>query len=205
MNDTPFALDPQTHHGNTASKILFALERLSHLFRIHWWEQNQHYQLSPLQMQLLIILRFQPELAAVSALARYLELADATVSDAVRILHQKGLVEKRPNTEDGRRQTLSLSENGDKIATELAQFANQVRDLVLDIPNQGIFLESLLLLMQSLQRNNFIPMQQMCTTCRHFQRVADGSPPYYCHLLNKPLAAYDLRVHCPEHEVEAAR
>jgi DNA-binding MarR family transcriptional regulator len=197
---TDFVLDPHTHEGDTAAKIVFSLERLSHIFRIHWWEQNKTFQLSPLQMQILTILRFQPRLNYVSAIARYLDLADATVSDAVRVLGQKQHLEKQPDSEDGRRHTLTLTSDGVAVAEELALFANQIRDFASALPNQGDFLESLLLLMQSLQQSGFIPMQQMCTTCCHFRRVDDAPSPYYCQLLDKPLAAHDLRIHCPEHE-----
>jgi DNA-binding MarR family transcriptional regulator len=197
---TDFVLDPHTHEGDTAAKIVFALERLSHVFRIHWWEQNKNYRLSPLQMQILTILRFQPHLNSVSTIARYLEMADATVSDAVRVLAQKQHVEKRPDSEDGRRHTLTLTPDGAAVAEELALFANRIRDFASTLPHQGDFLESLLLLMQSLQQGGFIPLQQMCTTCRHFRNVDNASSPYYCQLLDKPLAVHDLRIHCPEHE-----
>lgn len=198
-----FVLDPHTHEGDTAAKIVFSLERLSHVFRIHWWEQNKNFQLSPLQMQILTILRFQPQLNSVSAIARYLELADATVSDAARVLGQKEYVQKRPDSEDGRRHILALTLSGVNAAEELALFANQIRSLVNALPNQGAMLESLLLLMQSLQQGGFIPMQRMCTACRHFRRLDDalsGASPYYCQLLNEPLTVHDLRIHCPEHE-----
>jgi DNA-binding MarR family transcriptional regulator len=197
---TDFVLDPHTHEGDTAAKIVFALERLSHVFRIHWWEQNKNYRLSPLQMQILTILRFQPHLNSVSTIARYLEMADATVSDAVRVLAQKQHVEKRPDSEDGRRHTLTLTPDGAAAAEELALFANRIRDFASALPHQGDFLESLLLLMQSLQQSGFIPLQQMCTTCRHFRNVDKAPSPYYCQLLHKPLAVHDLRIHCPEHE-----
>lgn len=195
-----FVLDPHTHEGDTAAKIVFALERLSHIFRIHWWEQNKKFQLSPLQMQILTILRFQPQLNSVSAIARYLELTDATVSDAVRVLSQKLHVEKQPDSEDGRRHALRLTPNGVAMAEELALFANQVRDFASALPNQGELLEALLLLMRSLQQSGFIPLQQMCTTCRLFRHVDEAPSPYYCQLLARPLAVHDLRIHCPEHE-----
>lgn len=197
---TNFVLDPQTHEGDTAAKIVFSLERLSHVFRIHWWEQNKHFQLSPLQMQILITLRFQPHLNSVSVLARYLDLTDATVSDAVRVLGQKQRLEKQPDSEDGRRHTLRLTPEGVVAAEELALFANQVRDFVDALPQQSAFLESLLLLMQSLQQSGFIPLQQMCTVCRHFRHLDNAPSPYYCQLLDKPLATHDLRIHCPEYE-----
>ena len=198
MND--FVLDPNSHEGNVNHKIVFALERLSHVFRIQLWEANKQFQLSPLQMQILTTLRFQPELDSVTAVANYLQLTNATVSDAIRVLHQKQYVEKHPDPEDGRRQHLTLTTTGADIAEELSLFANRIGEFVTTLPNQAEFLESLLQLMQLLQENGFIPLQQMCTTCDHFQHMDSGSSPYFCQLLNKPLAIPDLRIHCPEYE-----
>ena len=197
-----FALDPNSHEGNVNHKIVFALERLSHVFRIQLWEANKQFQLSPLQMQILTTLRFQPQLDSVTAVSNYLQLTNATVSDAIRVLHQKQYVEKHPDPEDGRRQHLTLTTTGADIAEELSLFANRIGEFVTTLPNQAEFLESLLQLMQLLQENGFIPLQQMCTTCDHFQHMDSGSSPYFCQLLNKPLAIPDLRIHCPEYEAE---
>ena len=198
---TDFVLDPNSHEGDPASKIVFALERLSHAFRIHWWEENKNFQLSPLQMQILIALRFHPDRDSVSAIANYLELTNATVSDAVRVLNQKKYVFKRPDSEDGRRHHITLTNSGSDSAEKLSLFANQIRDFVNVVPNQSAFLESLLQLMGLMQESDLIPLQQMCTSCRHFRRLESAVSPYYCQLLNKTLAVNDLRIHCPEHEI----
>ncbi len=197
---TNFALDPNIHQEDASAKIVFALERLSHVFRIHWWEQNKKYQLSPLQMQILIALRFHGHLDSVSTMAAYLDLTNATISDAVRVLGQKKYVQKRPDSEDGRRHHIALTDSGTQAAEELSLFANQIGDFVATLPNQGLFLESLLQLMQLLQENAFIPLQQMCTTCRHLRRPEGSAAAYYCQLLDRPLGVRDLRIHCPEYE-----
>lgn len=200
MND--FVLDPDSHEGQVANKVVFALERLSHVFRINWWEANKQFQLSPLQMQILTILRFQPQLDSVTILAGYLDLTNATVSDAIRVLTHKKYVQKRPDPEDGRRYHLTLTASGATVAEELSIFANRIGEMVAVMPNQATLLESLLQLMAMLQENGFIPLQRMCTTCRHFRRLKAGPSSYFCQLLDKPLAAHDLRIHCPEHELK---
>lgn len=197
---TNFVLDPLSHEDNPAGKIVFALERLSHVFRIHWWEENKNFQLSPLQMQILIVLRFHPHLDSVSTISAHLKLSNATVSDAMRTLTQKGYVYKQIDSEDGRRRPLALSSAGIAAAEQLALFANQMQDFVNTLPNQPFLLESLLHLMSLLQQQGFIPLQRMCTSCRHFRHLPSDSPPYYCQLLQQPLEARDLRIHCAEHE-----
>lgn len=195
-----FALDPQTHEDQVSHKIVFALERLSHVFRIKQWEINKRLQLSPLQMQILTILRFQPRLDTLTAVSRYLHLSKATVSDAVRVLTNKAYVQKEPNTEDGRSYHLTLTAAGTAAAEEFSLFANELGEFVAALPKQTVFLESLLQLMGRLQENDFIPTQQMCTTCGHFRYTEPGIPSYFCQFLDKPLSPHELRVHCPEYE-----
>lgn len=195
-----FVHDPHSHDGHTGRKIAFALERLSHVFRINWWEANKQLQLSPLQMQILTALRFQPRLDSVSAVAAYFRLTNATISDAVRVLIDKGHVVKYPDPEDGRRHRLALTVAGADAAEDLAQFANRIGEFAAALPDPAAFLDSLLQLMGALQENGYIPLQQMCTTCAHFRRVAGGPSPYYCNLLDKPMQAQDMRVHCADYE-----
>jgi DNA-binding MarR family transcriptional regulator len=195
-----FALDPQTHEGQLNHKIVFALERLSHVFRIKQWEANKRFQLSPLQMQILTILHFQPHLDSVTAVSRYLHLTKATVSDAIRVLTDKAYVQKEPDAKDGRSYHLTLTPTGVTAAEELSLFANEIGEFVTTLPNQPVFLESLLQLMGRLQENDFIPLQQMCTTCDHLQHMENGMASYFCQFLDRPLAAHDLRIYCPEYE-----
>lgn len=192
--------DPNTQIDDTAAKVVFSLERLSHVFRIQWWRENKKRQLSPLQMQILLLVKFQPDVNNVSSLAHSLGMAKATISDAVKILDRKAYLVKQADPTDGRRQRLRLTEAGHNLASELSGFANDMRDYIQTLPQPALFLEMLLLLTEQLQRDGHVPPQRMCFSCSYFQRRDDELEPYYCHALQEPLRHRDLRINCMEHK-----
>ncbi|WP_144440539.1 hypothetical protein [Limnochorda pilosa] len=62
-------------------------------------------------------------------------------------------------------------------------------------------LQGLLELIAALNRAGVITVARTCLTCRFFEPAApSGSGVHRCRLLEKPLAAEDLRVDCPDHE-----
>ncbi|WP_264079342.1 MarR family transcriptional regulator [Mycobacterium szulgai] len=86
------------------------------------------HDLSTTQMRVLIWLLVGPPPAARStALARELNVADPTVSDAVAALIRKGLVVRRRDPRDGRRHDLVLTQAGRKSAATLSRWTRPRR------------------------------------------------------------------------------
>ena len=108
-----------------------------------------------------------------------------------------------PDPEDGRRRNLALTAAGASVAEELSLFANQIGEFAAALPNQAVLLESLLQLMQLLQENGFIPLQQMCTACDHFQHLDGGSSPIFANCSTNRWHSMICRIHCPEYEAKA--
>ena len=77
------------------NKIIVGLERVSEAFKSLLWEKAKLHGLSPIQIQILLFIQtHRRELCSVSHLAQEFEVTKPTVSDAVRVLDKKGLVEK---------------------------------------------------------------------------------------------------------------
>jgi DNA-binding MarR family transcriptional regulator len=198
--------DLASQHEDVESKIVAALERLGQVFRVLLRERAHEYGLSPIQAQFLVYLLYHDvELRRVSQLAREFGLTQATVSDAVASLEEKGLVGRERWPEDGRVMTLRLTPEGEVVAAELSTWADTVKEHLDFCPpeEREAVMHSLMGLVGSLQRSGVISVARMCVTCRFFQRDAhpgDGSP-HHCRLLDVPLAGSGLRIDCPEHEL----
>jgi len=181
-------------------KIVLALERISEAFRVLLWHQGKSLGLSPIQVQVLIFLRFHPAARRkVSQLAKEFNMSQATISDSVRVLIQKSLLEKLEDPNDHRSFVLGLSPSG-KIAAETASNFTAVMVRALGTQSeeaQAAMLEGLLRLIHQLNREGVITPQRMCMNCKHF-RTSDTL--HYCQLLQSPLSNQELRVECPEHE-----
>jgi len=197
--------DPAQQLTDVDSKIVAALERMAQALRHQLWSASQPLGLSPIQAQFLIFLRFhEPSHCRVSLLAQEFGLTKATVSDAVTALEAKGLVSRQPSPDDARVRTLRLTPLGRRLTSQIAQWADPLRDLILTIPEnrKEIVLEFLLQLISALHRAGVITVARTCLTCAFFEPNAhpDSAAPHHCRLLNQPITVLNLRLDCPDHQ-----
>ncbi|WP_035558420.1 MarR family winged helix-turn-helix transcriptional regulator [Hymenobacter sp. IS2118] len=203
--NTPFDPDQQNHPPSVDRKIVAALERLSGVFRLLLWQQATGEGLSPLQLQLLVFLRFhRPGQDTVSHLAREYHVSRPTVSEAVKTLEHKQLVQRHADPADLRSHSLQLTPGGRELADRASQFAGPLHQPVARLPaRQKLSLyQSLFGVIDELQQAGVIPVQRMCFSCRFYGQQPDSG--HFCHLLQIPLEGAQLRLDCPEHEIGPA-
>lgn len=192
-------------HSDLDAKLVLALERISHIFRVLLWEQTRQYNLSPIQTQILIYVYHQPDTDRnITTLAQRLNITKATVSDAVKSLVQKKLVKKLSDKEDARFFYLELTSKGKELVKKIESWGDKFRRNFNDIPiDKKINLyETLLQILISFEEEGIINRNRICITCRHFQiQKKNRKETYFCQLLNLPLRTEELRVDCPEHEL----
>src|SRR5262249_31176681 len=95
--------------------------------------------------------------------------------------------------------SLHLVKEGRALAAKVERFALPIQSTVAELPaeHQSGLLESLLKLIYQLNQEDVITPQHMCLNCRFYERKPNT---HYCHLVESPLKAGDLRVDCPEFE-----
>ncbi len=201
-----FDIGPQ--QGDLDSKLVVALEKLSEVLRLLLWEPGKKWKLSPLQIQLLIFLRYhQPEQPQVSLLAERFNLTRPTVSDAVSALEKKGFLQKIPLPSDRRRAVLELTPAGETVVGEIDSWAEGLREHLKKFaqPEKESAFRLMLGLIAELEASGLIHLNRICLTCRYYQNEEknEGEPGAFCRLLQKPLRPADLRIDCPEHEPRA--
>jgi DNA-binding MarR family transcriptional regulator len=192
--------DPNEQNTHLESRIVAALERLSEAFRVLLWQEGKESGLSPIQIQLLIFVALHPPACcSVSYLAREFNLTKPTVSDAVKSLFQKELIEKSMSASDTRSYHVQLTDKGREMAGKLARFANAIKAPVsrMSGPQKISLWENLTTIIAALQQAGIISLQRMCFTCANYQRQGDT---HFCALLRMPLYAETLRLDCPEHQ-----
>ncbi|TRW22819.1 winged helix-turn-helix transcriptional regulator [Flavobacterium zepuense] len=183
---------------STGNKIVAGLERLSHVFKTLLWEKAKEYGLSPVQIQIMIFVHYHsPEKNTVSYLAKEFSITKPTVSDAVKILEQKKLLQKINDAADSRSFYLHLTDSGKKIVHETEDFTNPISHLLSGISGaeQELLWGTISGIIVKLNRQGVIKVQRACKNCRHFS-IDDNT--YFCGLLKQPLAIADLRIDCHE-------
>ena len=161
--------------------------------------------ISPTQGQILAML--SAGAATGTELAERLAVTLPTVSDSVKALAAKGLVEKGPDPRHPRATLLTLSDSGRKKARRAATWPDFLATAVsaMSAEEQEVFLVGLVKMIRSLQIDGRIPAQSMCVTCTHFRpNVRTGAEPHHCAFVDAPMAARHLRIVCDEHVPAAA-
>lgn len=196
------AFDINHQQNSTGSKIVVALERIAEAFRVLLWNESKVSGLSPLQLQLLVFLLHHPHAhnRKVGHLAAEFNMTKATVSDAVKTLLSKGLLQKSVDQADSRSCLLNLTAEGFEIARKASLFTSEIQTSIehLSEEEQANLLLSLLSIIRHLNLAGVITVQRMCFNCTHFRANHDDHT-YFCKLLNAPLSASQLRVDCPDH------
>jgi len=104
-------------------QILAGLSRIGTLLRHETRALSGPESISATQAQILALLGSKPaESMRPTTIARQLAVTPATVSDAIRTLEQKGLIERRPSEGDGRVRELLLSNVGLQTARRMMQW-----------------------------------------------------------------------------------
>lgn len=179
------------------------LERLVGVLRI---EQRNHATGHGLQMVHHDIMDYLARCNRYSdtlqSICEFLGLTKGTVSQSVKLLEEKGYINKTSDLRDGRVQRLQLTEQGREYMWAGDVLSREIFEGVsVDSAYGRIFgtiLNDILWQIQ-IKRNRKGFMQ--CRTCRHNRLHNDNK--FFCGLTSEPLTAEDAQKICREHEYPA--
>ena len=195
------AFDPERHITNVDYKIVAALEKISEVFRVLLWAEAKEHKLSPIQMQLLIFIKYHnsDKQRRIASMAREFNLTKATISDSIKVLEQKGLIKRTDDAFDSRSFNFSLTDQGTNLTGMIENFTLPLDGAIATLSTQqkDQFLMSLLDLIFRLNQTGIISTQRMCYSCFYYR--GDMQQNHFCNLMQKPLAIDELRIECPEH------
>jgi DNA-binding MarR family transcriptional regulator len=186
---------------NLNSKIVAGLERLSQVFRILLWEKAKAYNLSPIQIQLLIFIQHHStDKTTVSYLAQEFNFTKPTISDAIKVLEQKKCIKKITDSTDTRSYTIQLTSIGKKLVNETEDFTNPISEIVSKTTNleKEILWKNISNLIIQLNKLKVISVQRTCFNCKHY--LLKNKKPF-CNLLQTKLLSEDIRIDCGEFEL----
>ncbi len=194
------SFNPQEQVNNLDAKLVYALERVSQIYRTLLWQTQVETGLSPIQSQILIFMLLHEEkLLSISAFAVEFSVTKATISDAFKTLEKKGLARKEKDIVDKRRQILKLTKEGIVLAEQIQNYTQPFDDILEEFPsNDKLKLFTTLSdLIKALNDKALLAPLRMCITCHYYEKK-DGKS--YCNLLNTHLKDEELRLDCPEYE-----
>ena len=190
-----------TQNANLDNKIVAGLERLSQVFRILLWEKAKEHSLSPIQIQLLIFIRHHSaDKTTISYLAQEFNFTKPTISDAIKILEQKKLIQKITDHTDTRSYTINLTTTGKKIVLETDNFVNPLTEIISRAKNtdKEVLWETVSNLIGTLNKLEIITIQKTCYNCKNY---SIKNKAHFCNLLDLKLLTKDIRIDCREFEI----
>lgn len=197
--------NPKEQQGNISSKIIVGLERISEVFKILLWDKAKLVGLSPIQIQILIFIAYhKQELCNVSLLAKEFNITKPTISDAIKSLAKKGLINKDISPTDSRSYSIHPTPSGNKIIAETVNFAEPLKTSLNGIqqPNLESLFATISQLIYQLNQSGILTVQRTCYGCKFYKQTENTD---FCNLLNKELLNSDIRLDCPEYEEKDSR
>lgn len=186
-----------------SSRIAAGLHKIGLAMKHQAWQQASEEGLSATQGQILAALVTHGSLTG-SELSQRLGVTLPTISDSVRVLVEKRLVAKAPDPRHPRASLLTPTKRGSEVGARARSWPEFLAAAVTDMnaEEQQAFYSGVLKMIRSLQEQGLVPVSGMCVTCLHFRpHVREGAKPHHCALVDAPLAAEQLRIDCPEHQL----
>lgn len=188
-------------NSNLDSKIVAGLDRISQVFKTLLLEKSKTYNLSPIQIQLLIFIAYHSsEKTTVSYLSQEFNLSKPTISDTIKTLEQKQFINKIVDKKDTRSYRITLTETGKNIVLETENFINPLTEIITNSKQNDklVLWENITTIILQLNELKIISVQRTCFKCKFYSENNNKS---YCNLLNQNLKTEDIRIDCEEFEI----
>ncbi len=149
------------------------------------------HSISPIQIQILLFVsNHNVDLSNVSYLAKELNVSKPTVSNVVRVLLKKELIEKDSSPSDNRRYNLILSKKGKNLAAELQDYTLPVAAVMNNINEEER--NNFYKIISQLNQNGIIQVQRNCFGCKYYSGNKQDS--HHCNLMNINLISPDWTI-----------
>lgn len=196
----PIAVEPG---DSLVARIAMGLHKLGLAMKQQGFQQASEEGLSATQGQILAALVSHGALSG-TELSERIGVTLPTISESVRVLVDKGLVTKQPDPRHPRASLVTPTRRGAAAGTRARAWPEFMAAAVstLSPDEQRAFFTGVVKMISTLQEQGLVPLDGMCITCTQFRpNVRTGDKPHHCALIDAPLAADQLRIECPDHDL----
>ncbi len=184
--------------------ILAAFERISQLLRSSLWEHAKKENLSPIQIQFLIYIASHPgRFSTVSEIAREFSLTPPTVSDAIKSLETKNLIQRMHSRKDKRKYLLTLTRDGQNLTHNLKQWSGPYYTCLgkHSVKEKRQVIKFLLEFLISVGESGLMLDLKSCFSCDFLlQSEAENEGKKRCIFRNVTLNEMDFRLNCVDYK-----
>ncbi len=185
-------------------RVAAGFHKISLVLRHEAWKAAGGRGLSPTQAQILSTLSTAGSPLRLGDLAREIGLTPGTVSEAVRVLVEKDLVQKSSDEHDQRAVAIRLTRKGKREAAHdsgaLSTIVTAAKSLSAE--QQAGLVVGLVATIRSLQEQGQVPVARMCVGCVYFRPHAHraAKKAHHCQFVDAAIGDEDLRFDCGDFE-----
>lgn len=184
-------------------RIATGLHKVGLAMKQQSWHQANEAKLSATQGQILAILVASGPLTG-TELGERLGVTLPTISDSVRVLVDKRLVNKTPDPRHPRASLITPTARGRTLGERARSWPEFLAEAVgtLSQAEQEAFFAGIVKMIRTLQEQELVPVSSMCLTCTYFRpNIRQGAMPHHCDFVDAPMANTHLRLDCADHEL----
>lgn len=178
--------------------LMAVIDKITDIKRSMLWKISEAYNLTPLQIQILLFVKACPPKRHVSAkdIVKELYVSKATTSSAVLTLLRKGLLTKKINPCDNRSYYLSATVKANRLLEKINKLHNDMLSHLRQLPehDKKIVVASLVQFAASLIDNGVIDYLAVCITCTYCSRLSKTT--FYCSLTKRTFEYEGINVGC---------
>lgn len=178
-------------------KIIAYINRLSRAMRKSYNQIGFEEGLNPLQIQILEFLsRYNRKKITINYIAAEMEVSEATVSDSIKVLVERGLLRKTSDELDKRIRYVEITQEGKFLINKIEKKVQiQFPEMELKDKQKLVFL--LHTLTFEFFKSGYLTNARICFSCMYYERHKNNK--HYCNLLKETLEPLGLRYDCPDH------
>jgi DNA-binding MarR family transcriptional regulator len=186
----------------TALNLTIGLNKLSLAIRSQAWKKADTDGLNPTQAQIVNMLG-KTDAMQLSQVAQALGISAASVSDSIKTLIEKELVQKHRSTNNARAIALTLTDKGHAQAKLTNTYSDFLISAVhgLTLVEQAVLLKTLTKIIHSLVEGGQISVAKMCLHCTYFRpnvHIDLPNTPHHCQYIDAAFGDSELRLDCAD-------
>ncbi len=188
--------------NSTASNLTIGLNKLSLAIRSQAWKKADTDGLNPTQAQIVNMLS-KTDAMQLSQVAQALGISAASVSDSIKTLIEKELVQKHRSTNNARAIALTLTDKGCIQAKNTNTYSDFLISAVHSLTpvEQGVLLKTLTKIIHSLVEGGQILVAKMCLHCTYFRpnvHIDIPNKSHHCQYIDTAFGDSELRLDCAD-------
>jgi DNA-binding MarR family transcriptional regulator len=185
------------------AKLISAIEKLSNVFKSLLWDQGKKHGLTSLQLQVLMYLnKHKLDHCKPIILAKEFCLTKPTISETIRILKRKKLIQQKKDDKDMRGYFIVITSEGRELIKKIEEFTESFKVVFfnsLSNEDKETLFFQLLNVIHQLNKQGIIYPQRICFTCEYYKNFKNA---HYCRLLHKFLGTAELQIDCIDHKLK---